>query len=181
MKIVDNLEKWTVETGRRAHHNTTKSRSSDKNSQNLIAYGWVLKSKSNERPWQKNLGTCRRPMAMQTQQDWPGDPPTHFDTNKFTSVFQGIVNTYGIHVIRKRILRFSRLSCFLFFWRDVRGHRTRDGPALSFDLLHSQREGLGKPGALGDMAGMAFGGRYMLLLMSIRRSIWVSSTTTCSR
>lgn len=26
---------------------------------------------------------------------WP-TPPTHFHTNKFTEVFQGVVNTYGV-------------------------------------------------------------------------------------
>ena len=173
MKIVDNLEKWTVEVRREksAHHNTTKFKvQGDKNSQNLIAYGWVLKSKSNELAMGlKNLGDMQAPiMAMQTEQDWPGDPPTHFDTNKFTSVFQGIVNTYGIPRYQEANPALFEVIMFPFLFGVMYGDIGHATVLLlvSIYFIRNEKE-LGKPGALGDMAGMAFGGRYMLLLMSI--------------
>merc|ERR1711871_208279 len=171
LKIVDNLEKWTVDVRQEksAHHNTTKFKvQGDKNSQNLIAYGWVLKSKSNELAMGlKNLGDMQAPiMAMQTQQDWPGDPPTHFDTNKFTSVFQGIVNTYGIPRYQEANPALFEVIMFPFLfgvmYGDI-GHATV--LLIAAIYLVKNEEELGKPGALPDLLQMVFGRRYLIVMM----------------
>ena len=174
IRIVDNLEKWTVDVRQEksAHHNITKFKvQGDINSQNLIAYGWVLKSKSNDLAMGlQNLGDMGQTpiMTRQNKDDWPGDPPTHFDTNKVTSVFQGIVNTYGIPRYQEANPALFEVIMFPFLFGVMYGDIGHATVLLlvSIYFIRNEKE-LGKPGALGDMAGMAFGGRYMLLLMSI--------------
>ena len=95
-------------------------------------------------------------------------PPTYHKTNKFTSIFQSLVNAYGIPVYQEinpapfYVITFPFLFAVMF--GDI-GHAT-----LMFmaSLLLVLRESSFKKMFKGnEVLEMFFGGRYIILLMSI--------------
>ncbi|CAD2220822.1 V-type H+-transporting ATPase subunit I [Angomonas deanei] len=92
-------------------------------------------------------------------------PPTYFKTNKITSSFQGIVDSYGMARYKEAnpgvftIITFPYL--FGIMYGDI-GH----GLILTLFaayLVFSEKSFEGKP--LNEIFAMIFGGRYLLLLM----------------
>eukprot|EP00940_MAST-03C_sp_MAST-3C-sp2_P000630 g630.t1 len=129
----------------------------------LVAQGWLLADK---------LETVASIVSQQEGEgnnlvlkDTKKKPPTYFKTNKFTSVFQAMTDTYGVP--RYQEANPSLFSCvtfpFLFgvMFGDV-GHGTLLLIfALTLVLLEKRLEKMD----LGEVGGMLYGGRYMLLLM----------------
>ena len=97
---------------------------------------------------------------------WP-KAPTHFFTNKFTAVFQGLVDTYGVPRYREiNPALFTAITFpFIFgvMYGDI-GHGFILTLAGAFLLLKEQEWSARK---LGEMEAMAFGGRYLLFMMGI--------------
>eukprot|EP00252_Welwitschia_mirabilis_P011263 TRINITY_DN2534_c0_g1_i1.p1 TRINITY_DN2534_c0_g1~~TRINITY_DN2534_c0_g1_i1.p1 ORF type:complete len:818 (-),score=151.87 TRINITY_DN2534_c0_g1_i1:210-2663(-) len=94
-------------------------------------------------------------------------PPTYFQTNKFTDAFQEIVDAYGVAKYREAnpgvftIITFPFLFAIMFGdW----GHGICLLLATLWLVLSEKKLSSQK---LGDIMGMAFGGRYVILLMSI--------------
>lgn len=101
----------------------------------------------------------------------PGAPPTYFKTNTFTATFQAIVDTYGVPRYKEinpglfTIISFPFL--FGVMYGDI-GHGTLLTMFGLFLVLNEKRFlQQQKRGELGEIGGMAFGGRYALLLMGM--------------
>jgi V-type H+-transporting ATPase subunit a len=94
-------------------------------------------------------------------------PPTFFQTDKFTSCFQEIVEAYGVARYQEAnpapftVITFPFLFAIMFGdW----GHGILMLLASGY-LVLNERKYMGKK--LGDIMEMAFGGRYCILLMAI--------------
>ncbi|KAL5073914.1 hypothetical protein RYX36_012898 [Vicia faba] len=94
-------------------------------------------------------------------------PPTYFFTNKFTSSFQEIVDAYGIAKYQEAnpgvytIITFPFLFAVMFGdW----GHGICLLLATLYFIINEKRFSSQK---LGDILEMVFGGRYIILLMSL--------------
>lgn len=94
-------------------------------------------------------------------------PPTYFRTNKFTSAFQEIVDAYGVAKYREAnpglytIVTFPFLFAVMFGdW----GHGICLFLATLFLIIREKKYSSQK---LGDIMEMAFGGRYVIIMMSI--------------
>ncbi|CAN0906493.1 V-type proton ATPase subunit a3 [Linum grandiflorum] len=94
-------------------------------------------------------------------------PPTYFRTNKFTSAFQEIVDAYGVAKYREvnpgvfTIVTFPFLFAVMFGdW----GHGICLLLATLF-LIAMEKKYLNQK--LGDILEMTFGGRYVIMMMSI--------------
>ena len=95
------------------------------------------------------------------------NPPTYFRTNKYTEVFQGIVDSYGTARYKEinpgvmTIVTFPYL--FGIMYGDI-GHGTLITLVAAY-LVFKERDYLGRP--LNEIFGMIFGGRYLILAMGI--------------
>ena len=94
----------------------------------------------------------------------PSSPPTFFPVNKVTSVFQGIVNTYGMPRYQEANPALFTIMTFPFLFGVMFGDF---GHALFLTLASAWM--VWKEDTLAsvdnEIFGMAFGGRYMLLMM----------------
>ncbi|KAL1495678.1 hypothetical protein AB1Y20_016542 [Prymnesium parvum] len=94
-------------------------------------------------------------------------PPTYLKTNKFTQGFQGLVNTYGVPRYQEMnpgafaVILFPFLFAIMF--GDV-GHGSLLLLLALFFIINEEKLSRTK---LDDIVGMAFGGRYVLLLNAI--------------
>lgn len=94
-------------------------------------------------------------------------PPTYFKTNKWTNAFQEIINSYGIATYREPNPAVYSVVTFPFLFAVMFGDVGHGFLLLFASLFLVLREKqLGKQD-LGEIVGMAFGGRYVLLLMSV--------------
>eukprot|EP00250_Pteridium_aquilinum_P011093 c19833_g1_i2 orf=605-2590(+) len=94
-------------------------------------------------------------------------PPTYFKTNKFTGAYQEIVDAYGIAKYQEAnpgvftIVTFPFLFAVMFGdW----GHGICLLVAVLWLIINERKYGSQK---LGDIMGMAFSGRYVILLMAV--------------
>ncbi|XP_039024006.1 V-type proton ATPase subunit a3-like [Hibiscus syriacus] len=94
-------------------------------------------------------------------------PPTYFQTNKFTSSFQEIVDAYGIAKYQEAnpgvftIITFPFLFAVMFGdW----GHGIFLLLATSYFIIREKKISSQK---LGDITEMIFGGRYVIMMMAL--------------
>ncbi|XP_028803008.1 V-type proton ATPase subunit a3-like isoform X2 [Neltuma alba] len=94
-------------------------------------------------------------------------PPTYFQTNKFTSAFQEIVDAYGVAKYREAnpgvftIITFPFLFAVMFGdW----GHGICLLLATSYFIIREKKFSGQK---LGDIVEMTFGGRYVIMMMAL--------------
>lgn len=94
-------------------------------------------------------------------------PPTYFQTNKFTSAFQGIVDAYGVAKYQEAnpgvytIITFPFLFAVMFGdW----GHGICLFLATMYLIFREKKLSNQK---LGDIMEMAFGGRYVIMMMAL--------------
>lgn len=101
----------------------------------------------------------------------PGAPPTYFKLNKFTSTFQGIVDTYGVPRYKEVNPGLWTIVTFPFLFGVMYGD-IGHGILLSlaaYSLIHFEAPLLEKQkkGQLNEILGMAFGGRYIIFMMGL--------------
>lgn len=96
-------------------------------------------------------------------------PPTYYKTNKFTQVFQGIVESYGVARYQElnpapyTIITFPFLFAVMF--GDI-GHGILMALFAAYIIRNEARyQAMGKK--MGEMMETLFGGRYIILLMGI--------------
>lgn len=98
-------------------------------------------------------------------------PPTHFNTNKVTAVFQGIVNTYGVPRYGEANPAIWTIATFPFLfgvmYGDV-GHAIFISLAALYLLLREEHYlRVQRAGKMGEMLAMAFKGRYLIFFMGL--------------
>eukprot|EP01115_Flamella_aegyptia_P006834 TRINITY_DN28317_c0_g1_i1.p1 TRINITY_DN28317_c0_g1~~TRINITY_DN28317_c0_g1_i1.p1 ORF type:complete len:822 (+),score=388.53 TRINITY_DN28317_c0_g1_i1:76-2541(+) len=136
----------------------------------LIAEGWCAKNSTEKivnamRQATETSGALVPSVlsVIQTNEE----PPTHFRTNKFTSTFQGIVESYGIAQYREvnpapfTIITFPFLFAVMF--GDF-GHGILMTLFAGY-LIYKEKEF--EKTNLNELIRMCFGGRYLLILMGI--------------
>ncbi|CAN1127136.1 V-type proton ATPase subunit a3 [Linum perenne] len=94
-------------------------------------------------------------------------PPTYFRTNKFTSGFQGIVDAYGVAKYREVNPGAFTIVTFPFLFAVMFGDWGHGICLLLATLFLIAMEKKYSNQKLGDILEMTFGGRYLLLMMSI--------------
>ncbi|XP_024372757.1 V-type proton ATPase subunit a2 isoform X2 [Physcomitrium patens] len=166
-----NLERWTITVRRdKAAYHTLNMLSIDVTRKCLVAEGWCpvsakpkIQDALQRAAYDSNsqVNTIFRVFRMKES------PPSYFETNKFTNAFQEIVEAYGVGRYQEAnpgcftIITFPFLFAVMFGdW----GH----GICLLLGALYLvlNEKNLGKQ-KLGDIMEMAYGGRYVILLMAI--------------
>ncbi|CAK9115603.1 Vacuolar proton translocating ATPase 100 kDa subunit (Clathrin-coated vesicle/synaptic vesicle proton pump 100 kDa subunit) (Vacuolar ATPase transmembrane subunit) [Durusdinium trenchii] len=142
----------------------------------LRAEGWVVSSKKEElvtvisKAHESTDGdmSAAMPMSVTTldAKDWPSSPPTHFKVNKFTEVFQLIVDTYGVPRYQEANPAIMTVITFPFAFGVMFGDIGHGLLLLVFALyiVYNEKR-FEKMKNDNDLTMMLFGGRYMLVLM----------------
>ncbi|XP_068319978.1 V-type proton ATPase subunit a3-like [Pyrus communis] len=94
-------------------------------------------------------------------------PPTYFRSNKFTSSFQEIVDAYGVAKYQEANPAVYTIVTFPFLFAVMFGDWGHGICLLLATLYLIGREKKLSSQKLGDIMEMAFGGRYVILLMAI--------------
>ena len=101
----------------------------------------------------------------------PEQPPTFFHLNKFTETFQGIVDTYGVPRYKEANPGLFTIISFPFLFGVMYGDIGHGIVLTLFASFLVYKEDallqLQRRGQLGEIPSMAFGGRYVLLLMGM--------------
>ena len=101
----------------------------------------------------------------------PDHPPTYFKLNKFTECFQGIVDTYGVPRYKEANPGLFTIISFPFLFGVMYGDIGHGIVLTLFASMLVYKEAdiaaTQKRGQLGEIPSMAFGGRYVLLLMGM--------------
>ena len=100
------------------------------------------------------------------EQPWPAEP-TFFKTNKLTSVFQGIVDTYGVPRYQEANPALFALITFPFLYGVMFGDAGHGLCIFIASTLMILMEKKMQKSSLGEIVEMCFNGRYMLLLMGL--------------
>lgn len=112
-------------------------------------------------------GTSMAQVSDVPRNKWPSDPPTFFKTNKFTNVFQLIVDTYGTPRYKEANPALLTVITFPFSFGIMFGDIGHGSLLFLFALwmlyneVWLQREYAGKD----EIFDIVFGGRYMIVLM----------------
>ncbi|KAI3959112.1 hypothetical protein MKX01_023788 [Papaver californicum] len=94
-------------------------------------------------------------------------PPTYFRTNKFTSSFQEIVDAYGVAKYQEANPGLYTIVTFPFLFAVMFGDWGHGICLLLASLFLIIREKKYSSQKLGDIMEMTFGGRYIILMMSV--------------
>ncbi|CAN0906492.1 V-type proton ATPase subunit a3 [Linum grandiflorum] len=165
------IEQWTalVRKEKSVYH-TLNMLSIDVTKKCLVAEGWCpvyatlqIQDTLQRATLDSNSQIGAIIQVLQTKES----PPTYFRTNKFTSAFQEIVDAYGVAKYREvnpgvfTIVTFPFLFAVMFGdW----GHGICLLLATLF-LIAMEKKYLNQK--LGDILEMTFGGRYVIMMMSI--------------
>ncbi|XP_047147749.1 V-type proton ATPase subunit a3-like [Vigna umbellata] len=94
-------------------------------------------------------------------------PPTFFRTNKFTSSFQGIIDSYGVAKYQEANPTVYTVVTFPFLFAVMFGDWGHGICLLLAALYFIIREKKLSSQKLDDITEMTFGGRYVILLMAL--------------
>jgi V-type H+-transporting ATPase subunit a len=98
-------------------------------------------------------------------------PPTYFKVNRLTATYQGMIDTYGVPRYREANPALFTIITFPFLFGVMYGDIGHSVALIAFalyliiferSLAEQQRRG-----TIGEMTGMMFNGRYMLLSMGV--------------
>lgn len=94
-------------------------------------------------------------------------PPTYFRTNKFTSAFQEIVDAYGVAKYQEANPSVYTVVTFPFLFAVMFGDWGHGICLLLATMFFIIKEKKLSSQKLGDITEMTFGGRYVILMMSL--------------
>ncbi|XP_057435012.1 V-type proton ATPase subunit a3-like [Lotus japonicus] len=136
----------------------------------LLAEGWcpVFAATQIQKALQRATMDCNSQVGaifqvLQTKES----PPTYFCTNKFTSSFQEIVDAYGVARYREANPGVYTIITFPFLFAVMFGDWGHGICLLLASLYFIIKEKKFSSQKLGDILEMAFGGRYIIMLMAL--------------
>nr|VDZ47470.1 vacuolar_proton-ATPase-like_protein_putative/GeneDB:LmjF.32.0920 [Leishmania donovani] len=94
-------------------------------------------------------------------------PPTFFETNRFTESFQGIVDSYGMARYKEVNPGVFTIITFPYLFGIMYGDIGHGFLLLFIALFFIGKEKAWRTAQLNEIVAMVFGGRYLLLLMSL--------------
>lgn len=169
--IGEDYERWNILVRReKSIYHTLNMLSIDVTKKCLVAEGWspIFAMKQIQDALQRatldsnsQVGGIFR--VLHTKES----PPTYFKTNKFTSSFQEIVDAYGIAKYQEANPGVYTIVTFPFLFAVMFGDWGHGICLLlaTFYFLVMEKKFSSKK--LGDIMEMAFGGRYVILMMSL--------------
>ncbi|ORX91935.1 V0/A0 complex, 116-kDa subunit of ATPase [Basidiobolus meristosporus CBS 931.73] len=168
-KVAENLATWmTIVKKEKAVYDTMNRFIYDANRKCLIAEGWcpsisideiqeVLRADSAQPGG--NVG------SVLTELHTTREPPTYHRTNKFTEGFQNIVDAYGVARYKEVNPGLFTIITFPFLFAVMFGDLGHGMIMTCFGLYLCLNEKKLKAFDGGEMFGMVYGGRYLILLM----------------
>lgn len=136
----------------------------------LVGEGWCpisatdqIKNTLQQASWDSNSLVGAIFQVLQTKES----PPTHFHTNKFTSAFQEIVDAYGVARYREANPGVFTIVTFPFLFAVMFGDWGHGLCLFLATLYFILREKKLSHQKLGDIMEMAFGGRYIIMMMAL--------------
>ncbi|XP_061350692.1 V-type proton ATPase subunit a3-like [Gastrolobium bilobum] len=136
----------------------------------LLAEGWcpVFATNQIQKVLQRATMDCMSQVGaifqvLQTKES----PPTYFCTNKFTSSFQEIVDAYGVSKYQEANPGVYTIITFPFLFAVMFGDWGHGICLLLAALYFIIREKKFSCQKLGDILEMAFGGRYIIMMMAL--------------
>ncbi|GBG31765.1 V-type proton ATPase 116 kDa subunit a isoform 1 [Hondaea fermentalgiana] len=164
--------KWIAMREKSIYH--TMNHFADDVSGVLRGEGWVIATKREEvadmiaRAHAESGTSNVMPSSVNAvpQSEWPSTPPTFFRTNKFTRVFQVIVDTYGVPRYHEANPALTTVITFPFFFGVMFGD-IGHGLLLTIFALYIvfKEKDFEKLKGQNELGDMVFGGRYVIVLM----------------
>ncbi|RHY25847.1 hypothetical protein DYB32_008946 [Aphanomyces invadans] len=160
--------KWSVLQEKATYHtlNTFKADVSGM----LRGEGWVVKSALDQvRREVERAHSADKSMPSlvdMVPKPWPV-PPTHFETNKFTEVFQAFVDTYGVPRYGEINPAVFTAVTFPFLFGVMYGDIGHGFCVFLFGLYMIATEKILEKGRVSEMTAQLYGGRYMITLMGV--------------
>ncbi|KAE8698673.1 V-type proton ATPase subunit a3 [Hibiscus syriacus] len=169
--IGDQLEQWNIKVKKeKSIYHTLNMLSLDVTKKCLVAEGWspVFATKQIQEALQRaafysNSQVGAIFQVLHTRES----PPTYFRTNKFTSAFQEIVDAYGVAKYQEANPGVYTIITFPFLFAVMFGDWGHGICLFLATLFFIVREKKLSSQKLGDITEMTFGGRYVILMMSL--------------
>ncbi|XP_042004466.1 V-type proton ATPase subunit a3-like [Salvia splendens] len=169
--IGEQFEQWNVLVRKeKAIYHTLNMLSMDVTKKCLVAEGWspIFATKQIQDALHQATRDCNSQVEAIFQVLHTREmPPTYFRTNKFTTAFQEIVDAYGVAKYQEANPGVFTIVTFPFLFAVMFGDWGHGICLLLATLFFIVREKKLSSQKLGDIMEMAFGGRYVIVLMSI--------------
>ncbi|KAG5515440.1 hypothetical protein RHGRI_036481 [Rhododendron griersonianum] len=169
--IESQLPKWTNMVRReKAVYDTLNMLNFDVTKKCLVGEGWCpifAKPQIQEALQRATFDSNSQVGIIFHAMDVVESPPTHFRTNRFTSAFQEIVDAYGVAIYQEANPAVYAIVTFPFLFAVMFGDWGHGICLLMGALFLIARESKLGSQKLGSFMEMLFGGRYVLLLMSL--------------
>ncbi|KAI8468088.1 MAG: V-type ATPase, V0 complex, 116kDa subunit family [Monoraphidium minutum] len=170
-QVVGALGEWATQVRRdKAIYHVLNKLSMDASRKVLVGHAWVpAASKGEVLPVLQRTAeasSTQLPAVLQplTTSD---PPPTYFRTSKFTSAFQGMIESYGVARYREVNPAVYTIATFPFLFGVMFGDLGHGLLLLMFALFLVLGEKKLAVARLDEISTMLFGGRYIVLLMAV--------------
>ncbi|XP_031485524.1 V-type proton ATPase subunit a1 [Nymphaea colorata] len=165
------LKTWSVLVKKeKAVYDTLNMLNFDVTKKCLVAEGWCpifAKAQIQEALQRATIDSNSQVGTIFHVLDAIESPPTYFRTNRFTHAFQEIVDAYGVARYQEANPAVYTVMTFPFLFAVMFGDWGHGICLLLGSLVLILRENKLSSQKLGDFMEMAFGGRYVLLLMAV--------------
>ncbi|XP_012449923.1 V-type proton ATPase subunit a3 [Gossypium raimondii] len=169
--IGDQFEQWNLKVKKeKSIHHTLNMLSLDVTKKCLVAEAWspVFATKQIQDVLQRaSVDSNSQVGAIFQVLHTRESPPTYFRTNKFTSAFQEIVDAYGVAKYQEANPGVYTIVTFPFLFAVMFGDWGHGICLLLATLFFIIREQKLSSQKLGDITEMTFGGRYVIMMMSL--------------
>ncbi|KAJ4977870.1 hypothetical protein NE237_008650 [Protea cynaroides] len=169
--IVSHLKKWTVMVRKeKAVYDTLNMLNFDVTKKCLVGEGWcpiIAQPQIQEILQRATFDSNSQVGIIFHVMDAVESPPTYFRTNKFTHAFQEIVDAYGVARYQEANPVVYTVITYPFLFAVMFGDWGHGICLLLGALILVARERRLGSQKLGSFMELAFGGRYVLLLMAL--------------
>eukprot|EP00878_Enallax_costatus_P010440 GHUV01010898.1.p1 GENE.GHUV01010898.1~~GHUV01010898.1.p1 ORF type:complete len:788 (+),score=229.98 GHUV01010898.1:234-2597(+) len=169
--IAFNLDQWATQVRReKAIYHTLNKLSMDTSRKVLVAEAWcplAAKPRVHEALRQAAMASSTQLSTVLQPLMTKDPPPTYFKTDLFTNCFQAIVDAYGIARYREVNPAVYTIVTFPFLFAVMFGDFGHGLLMFMFALYLLANEKKFLKQQLDEIFGMAFGGRYCIVLMAV--------------